>query len=121
MTTRSRTRSRTTTARPSTTSATRPSSGWTPTNLLRSRSSTRSRRRWRLSATRSSPSFTVQLEELQEACLTWEAWEELEEQHLGLAKEELAPPLRRSTKSSLGTIVFSLNSNAFMLHFILNF
>merc|ERR1712032_61636 len=50
-----------------------------------------------------------------------EKQKELEEQHLGPAKEELAPPLKRSTKPSLGTIVFSLNSNAFMLHFILNF
>merc|ERR1712192_185721 len=61
-------------------------------------------------------------EKQQEACLTWEAWGELEEQHLELAREVPDPPLRRLTKSSsLGTIVFSLNSNAFMLHFILNF
>merc|ERR1712117_791854 len=111
--------SQTTTARPSTTSATRPSSGWMPTSLLRWRSSMRSRRRWRQSATRLSPSFTVQREELQEACLTWEAWEEQEEQHLESDREVPDPPLRRLTKSSLGTIVFSLNTNAFMLHFVL--
>merc|ERR1712183_39639 len=114
-------KSRTMTARPSTTSVTRPSSGWTPTSLPRWRSSTRSRRRWRVSATRLSPSFTVQLGELQGACLTWEAWEELEQQHLGPDREVPDPPLRRSTKSFLGTIVFSLNLNAFMLHFVLNF
>merc|ERR1712066_1220237 len=77
----------------------------------RLRSSTISRRRWRPSATPSSPSFMVQQEELQVACLTWEAWEELlGEPHLGLeVREELDPPLRRSTKSLLGTIVFSLS------------
>merc|ERR1719466_319857 len=100
------------------TSATMPSNGWTPTSLLRWRSSMRSRRRWRQSATRLSLSFTVQREELQEACLTWEAWEEQEEQHRGPDREVPDPPLRRLTKSSLGTIVLSLNTNAFMLHFV---
>merc|ERR1712211_137607 len=37
-----------------------------------------------------------------------------------LAKEDQAQPLRRLTKSFLGTIVFSWNSNAFMLHFVWN-
>merc|ERR1712108_3382 len=61
-------------------------------------------------------------EELQEGCLTWEAWVEQVEQHLGPAREVPDPPLRRWTKSSLGaTIVFSLNPNAFMLHFVFNF
>merc|ERR1712203_1342067 len=71
----------------------------------------------------SSPSFMVQQEELQVACPTWEAWEELlGEPHLGPeVREELDPPLRRSTKSLLGTIVFSLDSNAFILHLVLNF
>merc|ERR1711963_1256578 len=95
-------------------SATRPSSGWTPTSLPRSRSSMRSRRRWRLSATPSSPSCMGQPEVLLVACLTWEAWEVQEELHLELAKEEQAQPSRRLTKSFLGTIVFSWNSNAFM-------
>merc|ERR1719192_1673652 len=108
------------TARLSTTSATRPSSGWTLTSLQRLRSSTISRRRWRPSATPSSPSFMVQQEELRVACLTWE--ELLAEPHLGPeVREELDPPLRRSTKSFLGTIVFSLDSNAFILHLVLNF
>merc|ERR1712018_1067809 len=114
------TRSRMTTARPSTTNATRPSSGWTPTCSPRSRSSMRSKRRWRLSATPSSPSCMVQPEVLLGACLTWGAWEVQEELHLELAKEEQAQPLRRLTKSFLGTIVFSWNSNAFMLHFVWN-
>merc|ERR1719381_123327 len=64
----------------------------------------------------------AEVEELNEGCLTWEAWVEQEEQHLGPDREVPDPPLRRSTKSSLGTtIVFSLNSNAFMLHFVFNF
>merc|ERR1712012_42854 len=96
-----------TTARPSTTSATRPSSGWTPTSSPRSRSSMRSRRRWRLSATPSSPSCMGQ-PEVQEELL------------LEVAKEEPVQPLRRLTKSFLGTIFFSWNSNAFMLHFVWN-
>merc|ERR1712193_528368 len=58
--------------------AMRPSSGWTPTNLPRLRSSTRSRRKWRVCATPSSPSCMRTLEVLQvecpEECLTWEAW-----------------------------------------------
>merc|ERR1712107_393073 len=112
--------SRMTTARPSTTSETRLSSGWTPTSLPRSRSSMRSRRRWRLSATPSSPSCMGQPEVLLEACLTWGAWEVQEELLLELAKEEQAQPFRRLTKSFLGTIVFSRNSNAFMLHFVWN-
>merc|ERR1711882_6045 len=82
--------------------------------------SMRSRRRWRLSATPSSPSCMVQPEVLLVACLTWEAWEVQEELHLELAKEEPAQPSRRLTKSFLGTIVFSWNSNAFMLHFVWN-
>merc|ERR1712210_354701 len=45
--------------------------------------------------------------------------EEQEEQHLGPDREVPDPPSRRSTKSYLGTIVFSLNTNAFMLHFVL--
>merc|ERR1719206_358501 len=49
-----------------------------PTNLPRLRSSTRSRRRWRVCATPSSPSCMRTLEVLQEECpeecLTWEAW-----------------------------------------------
>merc|ERR1712107_848127 len=48
------------------------------------------------------------------------AWEVQEELHLELAKEEQAQPLRRLTKSFLRTIVFSWNSNAFMLHFVWN-
>merc|ERR1712107_775086 len=56
----------------------RPSSGWTPTNLPRLRSSTRSRRRSRVCVTPSSPSCMRMLEVLQEECpeecLTWEAW-----------------------------------------------
>merc|ERR1712004_828393 len=54
------------------------------------------------------------------ACLTWGAWEVQEVLHLELAKEEPAQPLRRLTRSFLGTIVFSWNSNAFMLHFVWN-
>merc|ERR1712079_559378 len=100
--------------------ATRPSSGWTPTSSPRLRSSMRSRRRLRLSATRSSPSFMGQPEVLLAACLTWEAWEVQEELLLEVAKEEPVQPLRRLTKSFLGTIVFSWNSNAFMLHFVWN-
>merc|ERR1712107_28076 len=53
-------------------------------------------------------------------CLTWGAWEVQEELLLELAKEEQAQLLRRLTKSFLGTIVFSWNSNAFMLHFVWN-
>merc|ERR1719333_481772 len=83
------------------TSAMRPSSGWTPTSLPRLRSSTRSRRRWRVCATPSSPSCMRTLEVLQEECPdecpTWEAWvvhqvlEELEELAV------LVLPSRRST------------------------
>merc|ERR1712107_957010 len=74
----------------------------------------------RLFATPSSPSSMVQPEVLLAACLTWGAWEVQEELHLELAKEEPAQPLRRLTKSFLRTIVFSWNSNAFMLHFVWN-
>merc|ERR1711962_1169642 len=90
-----------TTRRLSTTSATRPSSGWTPTSLPRLRSSTRSRRRLRVFASPSSPSCTRTLEVLQveclEECLTWEAWEV--HQVLELLEElaVLVPPSRRST------------------------
>merc|ERR1719370_2385672 len=91
-----------------------------PTSSPRSRSSMRSRRRWRLSATPSSPSCMGQLEVLLVACLTWGAWEGQEELLREVAKEEPAQPLRRWTKSFLGTIVFSWNSNAFMLHFVWN-
>merc|ERR1712004_352908 len=44
---------------------------------------------------------------------TTRAWEVQEELLLELAKEEQAQPSRRLTKSFLGTIVFSWNSNAF--------
>merc|ERR1712107_246315 len=52
-----------------------------PTSSPRSRSSMRSRRRWMLSATPSSPSYMGQPEVLLVACLTWGAWEALEELH----------------------------------------
>merc|ERR1712073_88783 len=61
-----------------------------------------------------------QKEVLLVACLTWGAWEVQEELLLELAKEEQAQPSRRLTKSFLGTIVFSWNSYAFMLHFVWN-
>merc|ERR1719494_1816226 len=83
------------------TSATRPSSGWTPTSLPRLRSSTRSRRRLRVFATPSSPSCMRTLEVLQEECpeecLIWEAWEV--HQVLELLEElaVLVLPSRRST------------------------
>merc|ERR1711971_856490 len=54
-------RSARTTRRQSVTSATRPSSGWTPTSWLRWRSSLRSRRRWKGFATQLSPSSTLML------------------------------------------------------------
>merc|ERR1711934_77592 len=83
------------TARPSLTSVMRLSSGWTPTSLPRWKSSTRSRRRWRVSATQSSPSCMPTLAEPQEEFQ--EAWVA----HLVLVLlEELAvldPPLRRWT------------------------
>merc|ERR1712228_617768 len=82
----------------STTSATTPSSGSMQTSLLRWKSTRPSRRRLRACATRSSPSSTEPVEELQEA-LTWEAWEV--ELHQGLeplvAKEVLDPLLRKWT------------------------
>merc|ERR1739838_393633 len=96
-----RTRSARTTRRQSVTSATRPSSGWTPTSWLRWKSSLRSRRRWKGFATQLSPSSMLTLVALQvacqEVCQTWEAWEE----HLVLELlQELAVldlPLRRWT------------------------
>merc|ERR1719234_1019320 len=95
------TRSARTTRRRSVTSATRPSSGWTQTSWLRWKSSLRSRRRWKGFAIQSSPSSTLTLVALQEACQevcqTWEAWAE----HLVLELlQELAVldlPLRRWT------------------------
>merc|ERR1719234_2845197 len=95
------TRSARTTRRQSVTSAMRPSSGWMPTSWLRGKSSLRSRRRWKGFATQLSPSSTLMLvalqEACQEACLTWEAWEE----HLVLELlQELVVldlPLRRWT------------------------
>merc|ERR1719234_61855 len=95
------TRSARTTRRRSVTSAMRPSSGWTQTSWLRWKSSLRSRRRWKGFATQLSPSSTLTLvalqEACQEACQTWEAWEE----HLVLELlQELAVldlPLRRWT------------------------
>merc|ERR1712212_984962 len=130
------TRSVKTTARPSLTSVMRLSSGWTPTSSPRWKSSTRSRRRWRASATQSSPSCTPTLvepqEECQEVCLTWEAWVA----HLVLVPlEELAVldlPLRRWTnlpdsmsftdssgveQRSVDTKHVKLNLKAFMLAF----
>merc|ERR1719482_74743 len=68
------------TRRRSWTSATRPSSGSTPTSSPRWRSLTTSRRRWRASATPSSPRCTQQLEELPMACpREWEEWVECQE------------------------------------------
>merc|ERR1719234_106130 len=95
------TRSARTTRRQLVTSAMRPSSGWMPTSWLRWKSSLRSRRRWKGFATQLSPSCTLTLVALQEACQevcqTWEAWVE----HLVLALlQELAVldlPLRRWT------------------------
>merc|ERR1711899_522388 len=87
----------------STTSATTRSSGWTRTSSRRWTSSRRSRRRWRPSATRSSPSSMELLEEHLEA-LTWEVWEVLLEVHLVLelvVREVLDQLLRKSTKSNL--------------------
>merc|ERR1711874_204121 len=86
-----------------TTSATTRSSGWTRTSSRRWTSSRRSRRRWRPSATRSSPSSTELLEEHLEA-LTWEVWEVLLEVHLVLelvVKEVLDQLSRKSIKSNL--------------------
>merc|ERR1712156_1174252 len=97
----SRTRSAKTTRRLSTTSATRPSSGWTPTSLPKLRSLTRSRRRLRVFATPSSPSCMRTLEVLQEECpeecLTWEAW--AVHQVLEL-REELAVLVLQSRRST---------------------
>merc|ERR1712096_214605 len=77
---RLRTRSLRMTRRRSWTSATRPSSGSTPTSSPRWRSSTTSRRRWRVSATPSSPRCTQQLEELPMVCpREWEEWVECQE------------------------------------------
>merc|ERR1712012_1173119 len=100
-----RTRYLATTRRRSTTSATTRSSGWTRTSSRRWTSSRRSRRKWRRSATRSSPSSTELLEEPLEA-LTWEVWEALLEVHLVLelvVREVLDQLSRRSTKSNLCT------------------
>merc|ERR1712012_1314407 len=100
-----RTRYLATTRRRSTTSATTRSSGWTRTSSRRWTSSRRSRRRWRPSATRSSPSSTEHLE-----ALTWEVWEVLLEVHLVLelvVKEVLDQLLRKSTKSNLCNCVSS--------------
>merc|ERR1719458_2300511 len=58
----------------STTSATRPSSGWTPTRPLRRRSTLTSRRRWRESAVPSLPSSTRMLEGPQ--MTVWEGCQE---------------------------------------------
>merc|ERR1711874_512110 len=87
------------TRRRSPTSATRPSSGLTPTSWPRWRSSPTSRRRWRLCATPSSPSCTSRLEVHQVACQTWEVCQVLV---VLLLLEDLDPdpPSRRSTKLS---------------------
>merc|ERR1712018_861175 len=75
---------------------------WLDANQLAElRSSTRSRRRWRVYATPSSPSFMRMLEVLQvecpKECLTWEAW--VVHQVLELLEElaVLVLPSRRST------------------------
>merc|ERR1712064_186280 len=104
---RSLTRSPKTTKRKSPRSATRPSSGWMPTNSLKSKNSPISRRRSRLCATQLSPSFTSPQEVL-EAC---QEPEEL------LQVEVLEPdqPSKRSinlsskSENSLCKIVLHLN------------
>merc|ERR1711892_767301 len=99
MTGRSRTRFPRMTRRLSLTSATRLSSGWMPTNWLKSRSLMTNRRRLRVFATPSSPSSTLTLEEPQEVCLTWVAWEVCQELELELlqvaAQEVLDQPSKR--------------------------
>merc|ERR1712107_56155 len=96
------TRSARTTRRRSLTSVTSPSSGWTLTSSPRWRSSRTSRRRWRECATPSSPSSTSRLEELQEACLTWEecqvVCQELVQEVLLQEVQDLDQPSRRLTK-----------------------
>merc|ERR1712064_101519 len=114
---RSLTRSPKTTKRKSPRSATRPSSGWMPTSLLRSKNSPINRRRSKLCATQLSPSFTSPQEVL-EACLTWEeCLEACQEQEELLQVEDLEPdqPSRRSINlsskslNSLCKIVLHLN------------
>merc|ERR1719481_1360566 len=79
------------------------SNGSTLTNLPRLRSSTRSRRKWRVFVTRSSRSCTRGPEECLVACLTWEACLELEGLHLEVVRAELDLPLRRLIKSVLSS------------------
>merc|ERR1712064_119270 len=114
---RSLTRSPKTTKRKSPRSATRPSSGWMPTNSLKSKNSPISRRRSRLCATQLSPSFTSPQEVL-EACLTWEeCLEACQEPEELLQVEVLEPdqPSKRSinlsskSENSLCKIVLHLN------------
>merc|ERR1712107_166521 len=111
---RSPTRSARTTRRRSLTSVTRPSSGWMPTSSPRWRSSRTSRRRWRECATPSSPSSTSRLEELQEACLTWEecqvVCQELVQEVLLQEVQDLDQPSRRLTKFNPTTTEALLNS-----------
>merc|ERR1712107_198467 len=111
---RSPTRSARTTRRRSLTSVTRPSSGWMPTSSPRWRSSRTSRRRWRDCATPSSPSSTSRLEELQEACLTWEecqvVCQELVQEVLLQEVQDLDQPSRRLTKFNPTTTEALLNS-----------
>merc|ERR1719411_2509434 len=77
-----------------------PSSGSTPTSSLRSRSSRRSRRRWRPCVTPLLPSCTRVQEE--QECPTWEVCQEAacQEQEAPLQEADLDPdqPLRKSTK-----------------------
>merc|ERR1712012_23898 len=102
-----------TTRKRSPTSVMMPSSGLMPTSWPRSRSSRRSRRRLRPSATQSSPSCT-RVQEVQ-VCPTWEVCQEGEcqVQEELLQEEDLDPdqPSRKLTKfahfsSSLFEIVF---------------
>merc|ERR1712064_142456 len=95
---RSLTRSPKTTKRKSPRSATRPSSGWMPTNSLKSKNSPISRRRSRLCATQLSPSFTSPQEVL-EACLTWEECLEACQEPEELLQVEVLEPDQPSKKS----------------------
>merc|ERR1719225_1747697 len=97
----------------------RPSSGWTLTSLPRSRSSRRSRRRWRASATPSSPSCTP-VPGARE-CLTWAVCPVacLEQEAPPLEVDpELDPPSRRSTKCIPSTSRSIVLNNPFMKPYV---
>merc|ERR1712117_345539 len=118
-----RTRSRKMRRRRLLTSVMTQSSGWTPTNWLRWRSSRRSRRRSRQSATQSSPNCTRVQEALQEECQTWEVCQvaacqelEVQPQEVDLAQDQ---PLRRSTKKSINIVKFQSENSILLCYFFM--